>query len=98
MDLEIAIVATKDDNAAALIEAMYNGGGIAALESAPGCRSARVLPGVENPGNVVFLVEWDSTEAHTAAKQSDGFLRFSQIAGPFFGQSGSMQHFRGSQS
>lgn len=98
MDLEIAIVATKDDNAAAMIDAMTNGGGIAALESAPGCRSAKVLPGVENPGNVLFLVEWDSVEAHAAAKESEGFRRFTQIAGPFFGNSGSMQHFRDSQA
>ena len=94
MDLEIAIVAAKDGNAAGLIDAMTNGGGCAALESAPGCRSARVLPGVENPENVLFLVEWDSVEAHNAAKQSEGFQRFLQIAGPFFGGSGSMQHFR----
>ena len=95
MDLEIAIIAAKDDNATALVDAMYNGGGIAALESAPGCRSVTVLPGVENPGNVLFLVEWDSVEAHAAAKESEGFQNFIRIAGPFFGQSGSMQHFRG---
>jgi heme-degrading monooxygenase HmoA len=94
MDLEIAIVAAKDGNAAALIGAMNEGGGCAALESAPGCRSARVLPGVENPENVLFLVEWDSVEAHNAAKGSDGFKRFIEIASPFFGGNGSMQHFR----
>lgn len=96
MDLEIAIVAAKDGNAAALVEAMNNGG-CAALESAPGCRSAKVLPGVENPENVLFLVEWDSVEAHNASKDSEGFKRFIQIAGPFFGGSGSMQHFRTSK-
>jgi heme-degrading monooxygenase HmoA len=94
MDLEIAIVAAKDGNAAALVDAMMNGGGAAALESAPGCRSARCLPGVENPENVLFLVEWDSVDAHNAAKQSEGFQKFLQIAGPFFGGAGSMQHFR----
>ena len=98
MDLEIAIVAAKDGNAAALVDAMTNGGGIAALESAPGCRSARVLPGGEHPENVLFLVEWDSVEAHNAGKDSEGFRRFVQIAGPFFGGSGSMQHFRDSQA
>ncbi|MFT4025853.1 MAG: antibiotic biosynthesis monooxygenase family protein [Novosphingobium sp.] len=96
MDLEIAIVSTKDDNAAAMIDAMYNQGGIAALESAPGCRKAKVLPGVENPGKVVFLVEWDSVEAHAAGKDSEGFRNFLKIAGPFFGSSASMEHFRDS--
>lgn len=98
MDLEIAIVGTKDDNAAAMIDAMYNDGGIEALESVPGCRKAQVLPGVENPGNVLFLVEWDSVEAHAAGKEHEGFKRFHQIAGPFFGGGGSMQHFRDSQA
>lgn len=94
MDLEIAIVAAKDGNAAGLIDAMNQGGGCAALEAAPGCRSARVLPGVENPENVLFMVEWDSVEAHAAAKESEGFRNFLKIAGPFFGSNGSMQHFR----
>lgn len=95
MDLEIAIVAAKDGNAAGLINAM-TGGGCAALASAPGCRSARVLPGIENPENVLFLVEWDSVEAHDTARDSEGFKRFREIAGPFFGGGGSMQHFRDS--
>jgi heme-degrading monooxygenase HmoA len=93
MDLEIAIVAAKDGNAAALVDAMTNGGGCAALEACAGCRSAKALPGVENPENVLILVEWDSVEAHAAAKESEHFKRFHQIAGPFFGGGGSMQHF-----
>jgi heme-degrading monooxygenase HmoA len=94
MDLEIAIVETKDGNAAAMIDAMYNQGGIAALESVPGCRKAQVLPGVENPGKVLFLVEWDSVEVHAAGKDHEGFEAFKRIAGPFFGGGGSMEHFR----
>lgn len=94
MDLEIAILAAKDGDSAGLIEAMNNGGGCAALEAAPGCRSAKVLPGVENPGNVLFMIEWDSVDAHAAAKDSEGFKRFVEIASPYFGAGGSMQHFR----
>ncbi|MDB5724388.1 MAG: hypothetical protein JWQ16_1142, partial [Novosphingobium sp.] len=52
------------------------------------------MAGVENPENVLILVEWDSVEAHAAAKESEHFKRFHQIAGPFFGGGGSMQHFR----
>lgn len=93
MDLEVATLDAKDGNAAGLIQAM-NDGGTAALLSAPGCRSVRVLPGVENPGTVLFLVEWDSAEAHAAAKGSEGFANFIKAASPFFGGNGSMQHFR----
>lgn len=94
MDLEIAIVGAKDGNAAGLVDAMNGGGGIEALLSVPGCLSAKVMPGVEQPGNVLFLVEWESVEAHNAGRDSDGFNRFKAIAGPFFGEGGSMQHFR----
>jgi quinol monooxygenase YgiN len=94
VDLEIAILAAKDGDAAGLVKAM-NEGGNAALMSAPGCISAKVLPGVENPGNVLFLVEWESVDAHNAAKGSDGFKKFIEIASPWFGTGGgSMQHFR----
>jgi quinol monooxygenase YgiN len=92
MHLEVAILAVKNDDTQGLITAMNNGG-TAGLLAAPGCRSVKVLPGVENPGNALFLVEWDSVDAHTAARDSDGFKSFVQHASPFFGEGGSMQHF-----
>lgn len=93
MDLEIAIVAAKNGDAAGLVKAM-NDSGTAGLLSVPGCKSVKVLPGVENPGNVLFLVEWESVEAHNAGRDTDGFKQFYAAAGPFFGEGGSMQHFR----
>ena len=95
MDLEVAFLPAKDGNAQALIDAMTNGG-TQALLSCPGCRSARILPGVENPGTVLFLVEWDSADAHNAARTSEGFARFKDIISPHFTPEGggSMQHFR----
>lgn len=94
MDLEIAIVAAKDGDAAGLVKAMDESGS-AHLMSAPGCISAKALQGVENPGNVLFLVEWESVEAHNAARSSEGFRKFIEVASPWFGTGGgSMQHFR----
>ncbi len=95
MHLEVAILSAKDGDSAGLVEAMRNGGGCAALESAPGCQSAKVYPGIEEPGNVLFLVEWDSVDAHNAAKESEGFQKFVGIASSWFGGpgGGSMQHF-----
>lgn len=94
MHLEVAILSAKDGDSAGLIKAM-NECGCAALESASGCRSAKVYPGVEEPGNVLFLVEWDSVDAHAAAKAGEGFQNFVKIASPWFGGpgGGSMQHF-----
>lgn len=93
MDLEVAMLVAKDGDAEGLIKAM-NDGGSAALLSCEGCHSVKVLPGVENPGTVLFLVEWDSVDAHNAAKATPGFAKFVEIARPFFGEGGSMQHFR----
>lgn len=93
MDLEVAMLQAKDGDSAGLIKAMDEGG-TAGLLAAPGCRSVKVLPGVENPGTVLFLVEWDSAEAHAAAKSSPGFAKFIEHASPFFGGGGSMQHFK----
>lgn len=92
MHLEVAILAARNGDTQGLIHAM-NAGGSAGLLAAPGCRSVKVLPGVENPGNALFLVEWDSVDAHNAARDSDGFKTFIQHASPFFGEGGSMQHF-----
>jgi len=93
VDLEVAMLQVKDGNSQGLITAMAEGG-TAGLLAAPGCRSVKVLPGVENPDTVLFLVEWDSAEAHAAAKSSPGFAKFIEHASPFFGGGGSMQHFR----
>jgi len=95
MHLEVAILSAKDGDSAGLVNAMRNGGGSEALESCPGCNSAKAYRGVENPGNVLLLVEWDSAEAHEAAKASEGFQQFVGIASPWFGGEGggSMQHF-----
>jgi quinol monooxygenase YgiN len=92
MHLEVAILSAKNGDTQGLIKAM-NEGGTAGLLAAPGCRSVKVLPGVENPGNALFLVEWDSVEDHNGARDSEGFKAFIQHASPYFGEGGSMQHF-----
>ena len=95
MHLEVVILAAKDDDGVRACRGDAQWGGCAALESAPGCHSAKVYPGVEKPGNVLFLVEWDSVDAHNGARESDGFQKFYEIAGPWFGGPGGaeMQHF-----
>lgn len=93
MDLEVAILKAKGGDAAGLIKAMDDGGA-AALLSVPGCRSVRTFPGIENPDAVLFLVEWDSIDAHNAAKAAPGFAKFIESISPFFGEGGEMQHFR----
>ena len=93
MDLEVAILSAKDGDAAGLLKAMADGGTVG-LMSCAGCNKVTLLPGIENPGNVLFLIEWDSVDAHNATKGSPGFAKFVEHASPFFGEGGSMQHFK----
>lgn len=34
------------------------------IATSPGCRSVRMVRGVESPSRFILLVEWDSLEAH----------------------------------
>ncbi len=94
MHLEVAMLSAKGGDSAGLVNAMRQSG-CAALESCPGCHSVKAYPGVENPGKVLLLIEWDSADAHEAAKTNEGFQKFVSIAGPWFGGEGgsSMEHF-----
>ena len=94
MDLEIAILSAKNGDSAGLLKAMAEQGGTEGLLSCPGCHKVTVLPGVEHPGNVLIMIEWDSVDAHNAAKATPGFAKFVEVAGPFFAEGGSMQHFK----
>ena len=93
MDLEIAILCAKGGDSKGLLKAMAEQGGTEGLLACPGCNKVTLLPGIENPGNVLFMIEWDSVDAHNAAKATPGFAKFVEVAGPFFGEGGSMQHF-----
>jgi len=93
MDLEVAIAPCKDGNSAGMIQAMEEAG-TQALLSVPGCNSVKVLPGVENPGTVILMIEWDSVDAHNAGTSTEGFGAFLAAAGPFLGEGITMQHFR----
>jgi heme-degrading monooxygenase HmoA len=40
------------------------------LAKLPGCRSAKLLKAIENPGRVILIFEWDSIEAHRSANRT----------------------------
>ncbi len=94
MDLEIAILSAKGGDSVGLMKAMTDQGGTEGLLSCPGCNKVTLLQGVEHPGNVLFMIEWDSVDAHNAAKATPGFAKFVEVASPYFGEGGSMQHFK----
>lgn len=57
---------------------------LAVLRSAPGCRSAALLAGVEEPGKPLFLVEWDTVDAHLAFRETALFQDYRAPIGGHF--------------
>ena len=58
----------------------------------PGCRSARMTRGVEDPGQFTLLVEWDTLEAHLEGfRGSERFTRWRELLGPHF-ESADLRH------
>lgn len=93
MELEVCVIEAKGDDAAALVAAM-NGGGSASLASCAGCHRVTALQGIENPGTMLLLVEWDSVAAHEAAKGSEPFNAFIGAIGPHIAGGGDVLHYR----
>jgi quinol monooxygenase YgiN len=93
MELEVCVIKAKGDDAAALVAAM-NDGGAAALQSCAGCHKVAAMQGIEKPGTMLLLVEWDSVAAHEAAKGSDPFNAFVATIGPHIAGGADVLHYR----
>jgi heme-degrading monooxygenase HmoA len=77
----------EDDFAAAMKER-----GIPLLASVPGVKSVNFGRGVENTNKFLLLVEWDSTEAHSAFAKTPVYTPFRQVISPY-SKGGAMEHF-----
>ncbi len=65
----------------------------ALLRGSPGFLSARMTRGIETPNRFVLLIEWDTLESHTVGfRQSDRFVQWRQLVGPFFAADPRVQH------
>ena len=60
----------------------------------PGCRSVRVVRGVESPSRFLLFVEWDSIAAHEGFRASDRFGRWRGGVGPHFAAPPLVEHYR----
>jgi heme-degrading monooxygenase HmoA len=81
MVLEIALFTVKpghaDQFAAAYAQAREM------IASSPGCLSARMTRGIENPEQFTLLVEWETLKAHLEGfRESDRFTRWRGAVGP----------------
>lgn len=67
--------------------------GLPLLTAVPGVRSAKIGRGVENPRKYLFLVEWESLDAHAAFNESAVHPEFLQLFAPHT-ETGVMEHFQ----
>ena len=93
MELEVCVIEAKGGDAAALVKAMKDGGS-EALASCEGCHGVTAMQGIEKPGTMLLLVEWDSVAAHEAAKGSEPFNKFVGVIGPHIAGGGDVLHYR----
>jgi len=86
--VEFAVFAGREDE---FEETMR--GGIALLKGADGCGSVTLARGVEEPARYLLMLQWRSIEDHMAFTRTGEFVRFRQMAAPFFADAPSRLHF-----
>jgi quinol monooxygenase YgiN len=65
------------------------------FRSAVGCHGMSLEHIVEDPARYRLVVLWDSVEHHTKLfRQSDNFLKWRELAGPYFLQPPEVTHSR----
>jgi heme-degrading monooxygenase HmoA len=79
---------TENDFAAVMAQR-----GLPLLTAVPGVRSARIGRGVENPSKFLFLVEWETLDAHAAFNTSAVHPEFLSLFAPY-AETGLMEHFQ----
>jgi quinol monooxygenase YgiN len=65
------------------------------LTSSPGCHGVQLYDCLEEPTRFMFIVEWESLEAHEHGyRQSPAFAEWHRIIGPYLGGLGELAHYR----
>jgi len=65
----------------------------AALEAAPGCVDAHVLAGIEDPGEPLLVVRWESVAAHEAFRDSPAFAGYRATIQDHFAAPPTFRHY-----
>ncbi len=63
------------------------------LAAAPGCQSAQVLFGIEQPDEPRFAIRWDSVEAHESFRETPKFGEYRATISDHFEAPPSYRHF-----
>ena len=93
MILELADIQIRPGENAAFEEAIQRGLQTV-LCQAPGFQGYKVNKGIEHPERYLLQVFWDTVEDHTVGfRQSDAFVQWRGIVGPFFASPPVVEHF-----
>lgn len=92
MITEIARITIDPARAAAFEAAVAEAA--AQFQSAEGCHAMRLERVVEDPAQYRLVVSWASLEAHMVTfRNSPGFARWRELAGPFFVSPPQVEHW-----
>ncbi len=57
------------------------------VQCQPGCKSCRLLPSLDHPGQFLLLIEWETKEHHTEGfRKSPEYQEWSRLLHPFYDQ------------
>lgn len=91
MVLEVARFTVTPGSEAAFAAAFAEA--VPLLADAPGCRSTRMLRGIESPSRFTLLVEWESLAAHQGFRSSQRFPAWRALIGPHFVEAPEVEHW-----
>ncbi|HEU0201801.1 MAG TPA: antibiotic biosynthesis monooxygenase family protein [Burkholderiaceae bacterium] len=93
MILEVADIRITPGQQSAFDAAIVRGVETAIAKS-KGFRGYKLNKGLESPERYLLMIFWDTLEDHTVVfRQSELFLQWRAIVGPFFAQPPQVEHF-----
>lgn len=64
------------------------------VQCQPGCKSCRLLPSLDHPGQFLLLIEWQTKEHHTEGfRKSPEYQEWSRLLHPFYDQFPEVRYF-----
>jgi heme-degrading monooxygenase HmoA len=87
---EISVVPGREDE----FEQTFHQQARDVISQSKGFRSARLMRGIERPDTFLLLVEWETLEDHTEGfRQSELFVQWRALLGPFFAAPPAVEHY-----
>ncbi|MEK6443929.1 putative quinol monooxygenase [Pseudonocardia sp. T1-2H] len=89
--LEVAHLTIKAGEEEAFVNSAQGAAKILADDS--GCRAVELIQGIEQSDAFLFVIEWDSVEAHETFRATEQFQLFRTAIGKYFAGPSSFAHY-----